>query len=75
MIQPWRFVDAQTGETVVSYNRLGAVGGRLVQTFGFSEGKVPLLFNGTCVPTENVRDLFASLRLTAKDLPKQLGKE
>ena len=75
VVQPSRYVDATTGETVATYNRLVAVGGRLVQMFGFSEGKVPLLFSGTCGPTENPRDLFASLRLTVKDLPQQLGKE
>lgn len=50
VIQPYVYVDAATGETVVSYNELTAVGGRLVQTFGFSEGKVPLLFRGSCAP-------------------------
>jgi hypothetical protein len=75
VVQPIRYVDATTGETVATYSRLVAVGGRLVQMFGFSEGKVPLLFSGTCGPTENPRDLFASLRLTVKDLPQQPSKE
>lgn len=50
VIQPYVFVDTDAGEAVVSYNELTAVGGRLVQTFGFSEGKVPLLFRGSCAP-------------------------
>lgn len=75
VVNPYRYVDAATGEPVVAYNVLTAVGGRLVQAFGFSEGKVPLTFAGSCGPTEKTKDLFKSLELTAKDLPKQNHKE
>lgn len=50
VLKPWRFVDATTGEIVVSYNTLIADGGRLIRTLGISEGGVPLAFRGTCVP-------------------------
>lgn len=50
VMKPQRFVDAATGETVVTYNELMADGGRLVQAFGFSEGRVPLTFRSSCVP-------------------------
>lgn len=45
-----RFVDATTGETVVTYNELMADGGWLVRTLIISEGRVPLSFRGDCVP-------------------------
>lgn len=49
----WRYVDASTGETVVSYNTLDAGGGRLVQMFGFSEGRTPLIFSSSfCGPKD-----------------------
>ena len=48
--RPYRFVDAQTGEVVVSYDILNAAGGWFVQAFPLSEGRVPLLFKGSCVP-------------------------
>lgn len=47
VLKPWRYVDATTGETVVSYNTLQAVGGRFLK---ISEGHVPLTFNGYCAP-------------------------
>lgn len=43
----WRYVDAMTGETVVSYNTLTARGGRLLKV---SEGHAPLTFHGYCAP-------------------------
>lgn len=43
----WRYVDAMTGETVVSYNTMTARGGRLLKV---SEGHVPLMFHGYCAP-------------------------
>ncbi len=51
LLKPWRFVDATTGETVVRYNTLTVSGGRVAQTFGFSEARVPLTFaNHDCAP-------------------------
>lgn len=50
VVQPWRFVDVNTGETVVSYNTLQAVGGVFIRTLGISEGGVPLTFAGSCEP-------------------------
>lgn len=48
VLQPWRFVDSITGEQIISYNTLLAGGGLFFKNF--SQGGVPLLFNGTCVP-------------------------
>lgn len=45
---PWRFVDANTGEVLVSYNTLQASGGHF--TRGLSEGGVPLTFRANCEP-------------------------
>lgn len=50
VLQPWRFVDLNSGETIVSYNTLQAVGGVFIRTLGISEGGVPLLFKGSCAP-------------------------
>ena len=74
VLQPHQFVDATTGETVVSYTTLTAVGGRFIRTLGISEGGMPLTFNGSCGPKENARDLFKSLGVTALDQPLSSAK-
>ena len=48
VIQPYVFLDAATGEPVVTYNILTAVGGRFIPSL--SEGRMPLLFKGSCAP-------------------------
>ena len=48
VLQPYRYVDATTGEAVVSYNELIAVGGWLTRSLGL--GGSPLTFRGNCVP-------------------------
>ena len=50
VLQPWRFVDATTGEIVVSYNTLMVDGGWLIRHLGISAGGVPLTFKGSCEP-------------------------
>ncbi len=50
VLQPRRYIDATTGEVIVSYNELIASGGHLIRALGVSEGGMPLLFRGTCVP-------------------------
>jgi hypothetical protein len=50
VLRPQRFVDLTTSETVLSYNELIAAGGWLIHKLGISEGGVPLIFRGTCVP-------------------------
>jgi hypothetical protein len=50
VLKPWRFVDATTAETVVSYNTLLAEGGWLIRHLGISEGGVPMTFRGSCAP-------------------------
>lgn len=69
-MQPWKFVDAKTGETILSYNTLIAGGGRFIRMLGISEGGMPLTFSGTCGPKENIKDLIKSLEITALDRPK-----
>ena len=44
----WRFVDATTGELIVSYDDLYAQDGWLVRFFGFWNS--PVLFHGFCAP-------------------------
>jgi hypothetical protein len=60
-----RYVDATTGEIVVSYNKLRANGGALFK--GLSQGGVPLTFYGNCRPKENPKDLFKLLQITILD--------
>ena len=66
---PHRFVDAKTGELVLSYTTLVASGGILSKALGISENRSPLLFDGSCGPTEKIKDIVASLQITALDLP------
>jgi hypothetical protein len=68
--RPQRYVDSTTGNAVISFNTLLAEGGRFVQTFGTSEGRMPLIFRGSCGPTENVRELFKALDITPQDRTK-----
>lgn len=64
------FIDAATGENVVSYNTLIAEGGRFIRSLGIFEGGMPLTFRGTCVPNANIKNLFKSLEITALDRPQ-----
>ncbi len=66
VLQPRRFVDATTGEIVVSFNDLIAVGGRFIQMLGISEGSVPLTFKGWCQPGDRntLENLFKELKIT-----------
>ena len=59
-IQRWRFLDAATGETVLSYNTLNA--GRRF----FIKGLGPFTFHGYCAPggAFNASDLFKELGVT-----------
>lgn len=66
VLKPWRFVDARTGETVVSYKTLNAGGGWLIRHLGISEGGVPLTFKGYCDPGGVVdpHKLFSEIGIT-----------
>ncbi len=68
--RPVRYVDSTTGEVVISFSTLTAVGGRLVQLLGTSEGRVPLTFVGSCGPKEDLRALLKSLGTTPEDRRK-----
>ena len=46
-LHPWIFVDATTGETVLSYNTL-----RAKRKLGIFEGHLPLTFQGYCAPNK-----------------------
>ena len=52
VLHPWRYVDAKTGETIVSYNILGAGGGWFMHHFYGGGG--PILFNGYCAPPKEL---------------------
>ena len=73
-LKPRRFVDATTGEVVVSYNRLQAVGGRFLK---ISEGHVPLTFNGTCDSGDQytMEKLFKELQITLIRRPEKINGE
>lgn len=69
--QEWRYVDATTGETIVNYNTLGAVGGWFVNTF-YNEREGPFLFRGSYAPpTRPVNvEMFQKLGINRIDRPK-----
>jgi energy-coupling factor transporter transmembrane protein EcfT len=48
VLKTHKFVDSTTNEVVVSYKTFRANGGVLFKHI--SQGRVPLIFNGTCVP-------------------------
>ncbi len=48
--KPWRFVDAQSRDSVVVYNTLLADGGWLVRSLSLTEGGAPISFRGSCSP-------------------------
>ena len=66
VLKPWRFVDADSGEVLVSYNTLMAVGGMWTRTLRISEGNVPLTFKGYCEPggTVDLVKLFKEAGIT-----------
>lgn len=70
--QNWRYVDATTGETIVSYNTLGAVGGWFVRTF-YNEREGPFLFKKsysppTLVDTKNIMERNGINRIQRENL-------
>lgn len=73
VIQPRRFVDATTGETVISFNDLIAVGGRFIRTLGISEGSMPLTFKGWCQPGDQyaLEKLVKELNITLIRRPEK----
>ncbi len=48
--EKWRYVDARTGETVVSYNWLYWDGGWFMRAIKWNGGSKPLFYKGSCVP-------------------------
>ena len=73
VMRPTRYIDVSNGDVVLSYNELRAGGGRLIRLLGLIEGGGPLMFKGSCFPSELAEpDLFKKLRLTQiqrSDLP------
>ncbi len=49
---PWRYNDAATGASVITYNSYHTKGGLLIQILGISETTDPLTFKGYCGPKE-----------------------
>jgi hypothetical protein len=74
VLRPQRFVDATTGETVVSYTETFADGGWLGRRL--SEGRVPLTFHGSCAPRDapGSIDSFAALGIRYIEPPSQRGR-
>ena len=76
VLKPWRFVDAGTGEVVVSYNTLMASGGKFVHALPLSEGRVPLSFAGSCAPANRPasKQAFANLGINYIERPANKGR-
>ena len=77
VLHPRKFVDATTGELVVSFNDLIAVGGRFIQTLGISEGGVPLTFKGWCQPGDQytLEKILKDLNMTLIRRPTKSNGE
>lgn len=72
-LQPWRYIDAVTGEPIVTFNILHATGGWLIRTLGIFEGNAPISFNSYCAPGGSrayVYDLFRKLNIKNIDRQK-----
>ena len=67
----WRFVDAATGEVIVSYDIVQALGGRF--TRGLSEGGAPYSFTGYCAPkgAPRTEQAFQKLGIKYVEPPKK----
>jgi hypothetical protein len=79
VVQPWNFLDAKTGEVVIRYNTLQAVGGWFIRTLGISEGNVPLTFEGHCKPDGLVNPAkllkeLGAIQIQRSELDKRDGK-
>ncbi len=51
-----RYVDIDTKEVVVAYNKVSATGGKLMQFFPFMEGKGTIVISGRCSSYPSVSD-------------------
>lgn len=71
-MQPWRFVDVNTGEVIVSYNTLVANGGRF--TRGLTESGVPYTFEGHCAPKGRPASAAAFAKLGIKYIERPANK-
>jgi len=74
VMKQWRFVDAKSGELVVSYNTLQAAGGRVSQALGLSEGRAPLTFvKHYCAPKDEPGSVstFEALGIKYIEPPKR----
>ncbi len=63
--QPWRFIDANNSEIVVSYNTFSAGGGFLARHIVLTQSMVPFTFKGYCSPAEvsNLQKRFEQLQM------------
>jgi hypothetical protein len=71
-VMPIRYVDAGTGETVISFNEFTASGGWLSHRLGLSESRAPFTFDGWCSPGDQgaARKLFKELSITPIPRPE-----
>ncbi len=71
MSKPWRYLDVNTGETIVSYDVLNALGGNVLQALGLSAS--PLTFSGICPisPRISAEEVFKELGIKKVDKPSR----
>jgi hypothetical protein len=63
VLQPWRYVEVETDEPVVSFNTLRARGGIFFRRV--SGGGVPMTFKGSCALAQKGKaDIFTELGIT-----------
>ncbi len=70
-IARWRYVDATTRKTIVSYNLLHWDGGWFMRAIKWNGGSSPLFYKGSCFP-QNLPDRgdgFESLGINYIELP------
>lgn len=68
-MMPFRYLDATTGEVVVSFNHLRAEGGHLFP--GFDSGPDPLTFRGSCKPSGIPdQNFYRDLKLVIVERPR-----
>lgn len=70
-----RYLNADNAE-VISYKELHAEGGWIARFVNFNSTHTPYIFDGSCRPKENIKDLFKSLNITAIDrISEKYSKE
>ena len=61
VLQPWRYVDVESGDVVIAFSTLRASGSFLGKYL--AQGAPPLTFNGSCWPKESPKGLRKLLQI------------